>query len=359
MNILNSPFRGSGGEYLNTALCSFGMSGLVFHAPFIKTNPGFNLYAVWERSKKTAAGIYPGIRSFDTLETMLADEAIDLVIVNTPNYTHYEFAKKALQANKHVLVEKSFTVTVSEAKELIRIANERNKLLAVFHNRRYDSDFKTVKKIIDEGVLGDIIEAEFHFDRFKPALSPKQHKESLIPGAGLMHDLGPHLIDQALYLFGMPGSVSGFLKITRPGSLVNDYFDINLFYSTFTVRLKSGLMVKEPLPAYIVHGTNGSFIKERADIQEDILKLGQKPGTSDWGTEPVSASGILNVLKNGETIRKTIPTLPGNYMEFYDGLYEAIKNQKELPVSAEDGLNVMRVIEAVIESDKLKRVISI
>lgn len=337
---------------INTAVCSFGMSGAVFHAPFIHAHPGFNFYAVYERSKKTAADLYPGTRSFDSLESMLADDAIDLVVVNTPNYTHFDFAKKSLLAGKHVLVEKAFTVTVSEAEELMKIARERNRILSVFQNRRYDSDFKTVKKIVEEGALGNIIEAEFHFDRYRPELSPKQHKESTIPGSGLLHDLGPHLIDQALYLFGMPQSVFGLLKMTRPGSIVNDYFDILLFYPMLTLRLKSGMFVKELLPAYILHGTKGSFIKKRADIQEDVLKLGQKPGTPDWGTEPTSAAGILTLDDHSKTIRNTIPSLQGNYMEFYDGLYEALINGKELPVTAEGGLNVMRIIEAAIESDQ-------
>ena len=339
-------------KQINTALCSFGMSGLVFHAPFIAANPGFNLYAVWERSKKTAATIYPSIISFDSLEAMLADEAIELVIVNTPNYTHFEFAKKALLAGKHVLVEKSFTVTVAEAEELIRIAKEQGRKLAVFQNRRYDSDFKTVKKIVDSGLLGDIIEAEFHFDRYKPELSPKQHKETDIPGSGLLHDLGPHLIDQALYLFGVPLTVTGFYKTVRPGSVVNDYIDITLYYPKLTVRLRSSLLVKEALPAYILHGTKGSFLKERADIQEDILKAGAKPGLKDWGTEPSATRGVLNIFENGETVRTHVDSLQGNYMEFYDALYEAIVNNKPLPVSATDGLNVMKIIEAVIRSSE-------
>ena len=344
-------------KIINTALCSFGMSGLVFHAPFINAHPGFNLYAVWERSKKTAAEIYPGIRSFDTLESMLADEAIELVIVNTPNQTHFEFAKKALLAGKDVLVEKSFTVTVSEAEELIRIASEMNRHLSVFQNRRYDSDYKTVKKIVDEGLLGAITDAEFHFDRYKPGLSPKLHKELPIHGAGLLHDLGPHLIDQALYLFGLPGSLVGSLKTFRPGSQVNDHFDLTLFYPTFTIRLKAGLLVKEILPAYKLLGTKGAFTKLRGDIQEDDLKRGLKPGSPDWGIEPASAAGILVFNGNEQLSGATIPSLQGNYMEFYDGLYEAIVHGNRLPVSARDGLNVMRVIEAVQESDKTKKVI--
>ncbi len=339
----------------NIALCSFGMSGLVFHAPFIEAHPRFNLYAVWERSAKTASSYYPAIISFNTLDELLSDKAIDMVIVNTPNYTHFEFAKKALEAGKHVLVEKAFTVTVKEAEELINIAETNNRQLAVFQNRRYDSDFKTVKKIVDEKLLGDIIEAEFHFDRYKPALSPKQHKETAIPGSGLLHDLGPHLIDQALYLFGLPGYVSGVLRTVRPGSIVNDYFDITLLYDTFSVRLKSSLLVKEILPAYILHGTKGSFTKERADVQEDNLKIGLKPGSATWGIEPETACGFLNLESTGKT---GIASLPGNYMEFYDDLHEALKNGNKLPVTGLDGLLVIQVIESVIESNATKKMVS-
>lgn len=344
-------------KIINTALCSFGSSGHVFHAPFIEANPGFNLYAVWERTKKSAIDIYPRIRSFDTLESMLADEVIELVIVNTPNHTHFEFARKALLSGKHVLVEKSFTVTVSEAKELIQIASDMKCLLSVFQNRRYDSDFKTVTKIVENGLLGEMIEAAFHFERYKPGLSPKLHKESLIPGAGLLYDLGPHLIDQALYLFGLPGSLFGFLKTVRPGSLVNDYFDLTLFYRTFNVRLKASLLVMENSPAYTLQGTEGSFVKHRADIQEDMLKKGVKPGSPGWGTEPSSTAGFLIINDKGQVSGKNIPSLQGNYMEFYDALYQSIVHGNDLPVTAQDGLNVMRVIEAVLHSDQSQRII--
>ncbi len=342
---------------INTALCSFGMSGKVFHAPFIHANKGFDLYAVWERSQKKAASVYPGIRSYSSLELMLADDAIDLVVVNTPNYTHHEFAKKALLAGKHVLVEKSFTVTVSEAEELLQIARQKSLVLSVFQNRRFDSDFKTVRKIVTEGSLGKIVEAEIHFDRFNLNLSPKQHKETTNAGAGLLHDLGPHIIDQALCLFGMPNSLFGFLRVLRPMSIVNDYIDMHLFYPGLTVRLKAGLIVKELPAAYSVHGTHGSFVKSRADIQEDVLKSGREPGSADWGTEPAEAGGILNIIKDGETIRTRIKSLQGNYMEFYDGLYGAIINNKKPPVSGEDGLNVMKIIEAVQESNKTKSMV--
>lgn len=342
---------------VNTALCSFGMSGLVFHAPFIDIHPGYNLYAVWERSKKSAKEIYPDIRSFDTLDAMLADEAIDLVIVNTPNYTHFEFTKKALLAGKHVLVEKAFTVTVSEAEELMALSKQMGKVLCVYQNRRYDSDFKTVKKIKESAVLGDIIEVEFHFDRYRPELSAKLHKEIPLPGSGLLHDLGPHLIDQVIFLFGMPTSLFAVVKITRPVSQVNDYFDLLLFYPSFTARLKSSMLVKEALPSYILHGMLGSFIKPRTDIQEDSLKAGMKPVSTDWGTEPLEEEGLLNIISGDETIRHKIRSEQGNYMELYDSLLHSIINNSPPPVTAIDGINVMKIIEAALESSKNNKVV--
>lgn len=346
-------------QTINVALCSFGMSGWVFHAPFIAAHPGFNLYGVWERSQKKAAEQYPVIQSFDTLEAMLADENIDMVVVNTPTYTHYDFAKKALQQRKHVLVEKAFTTTVAEAAELVQLAKDNNCILGVFQNRRYDSDLKTVKKVLDEGLLGEIKEVEFHYDRFNLDLSPKAHKETGNAGAGLLHDLGPHLIDQALYLFGMPQAVSGFVAVTRPQSTVNDYIDILLLYRDFNVRLKSSLIVKEPQPSFIVHGTNGSFLKPRADVQEDELKKGAKPGSDSWGKEADEGMGLLNILKDGNTVRELLVSERGDYMELYNKWYDAITQKKPAPVTGEDGVNVMRIIEAVLQSNAGKKVIDL
>ena len=346
-------------QKINVALCSFGMSGWVFHAPFIELHPGFNLYAVWERSEKRAAAKYPAIKSFDTIDAMLADDTIDMVVVNTPTYTHFEYAKKALMHNKHVLVEKAFTTTVAEAGELVHMAGQRNLLLGVYQNRRYDSDLKTVKKIIDKGLLGDIKEAEFHYDRYNLALSPKAHKETCNAGSGILHDLGPHLIDQALYLFGMPQSVFGFVGIQRPNSVVNDYVDILLFYPHFNVRLKAGLIVKEPPASFIVHGTKGSFLKPRADVQEDDLKKGMMPDNVDWGKEPDDAMGTLNIVKDGETIREKIISERGDYMEVYNSWYEAITQNKQPFASGKEGLNVMRIIETVQQSHAHKKVIEL
>ena len=337
---------------INTAICSFGMSGLVFHAPFISTNPGFNFYAVWERSKNLAEQKYPDVKTFRTLEEMLTDEHVELVIVNTPNYTHFEYAKKALEAGKHVIVEKPFTVTVEEGVQLIEIAIANNRLLSVYQNRRYDSDFKTIKKVIDQNLLGDLVEMEMDFKRFKETPGPKLHKVLPGPGAGIFYDLGAHLIDQALQLFGMPDEVFADIRILRPESKVDDYFEVLLYYKTLRVRLKASHVAREGLPGYIIQGQKGSFIKPNTDIQEKELIKGVLPDRADWGIEPASEMGLLHTEIEGEVVKKYIISEQGNYNEYYNGIYESIRNNAPLPVTAEEGLMVISVIIAAFESQK-------
>lgn len=339
---------------INTALCSFGMSGWVFHAPFININPGFNFYAVWERSKNLAEKKYAGVKTYRLLDDMLADNSVELVIVNTPNITHYEYAKKALKAQKHVIVEKPFTVTVDEGNELIALAEKQNRKLSVYQNRRYDSDFKILKKVVKEKWLGEIVEAEMHFDRFKDALSAKIHKEVPGPGNGILYDLGSHLIDQALQLFGIPERIFADILTLRPISQVQDYFELLLYYEKLRVRLKASLVVREALPGYILHGLKGSFIKQRTDVQETMLEAGITPGKSDWGIEPLSEMGLLHTEKNGEIIKEFVQSEQGNYGEYYDGVYEAIRHNKPLPVTAGDGLEVIKIIEAAYKSNEIK-----
>lgn len=344
-------------EPINAALCSFGMSGWVFHAPFLKINPGFNFYAVWERSKNLAQEKYPGVKTYRNLEDMLADEVVELVIVNTPNYTHFEYAKKALEAGKHVVVEKPFTINVDEGTELIKLAKKQDKKLSVYQNRRYDSDYKTIKKVLDKNLIGDVVEAELHFDRFKKELSPKLHKETPGPGSGSLYDLGSHLIDQALQLFGMPKMLFADITAFRPLSKVPDYFEILFFYDDKRVRVKSSYVVREPLPGYVFHGLKGSFIKSKTDVQETLLQAGEIPGGKDWGKEPESEMGLLHTEKNGDEIREYIQSEQGNYNDYYDSVYEAIRNNKPLDVTAEDGVNVIKIIEAAYKSNELKEIV--
>lgn len=345
----------------HAGLCSFGLSGKVFHAPFLQLHTGFNLHAVVERSKNQAHEEYPDVMVYRSIDELLMDERVDLVVVNTPNFTHYDFARQALLAGKHVVVEKPFTVTLQEAEALAQLAHDTGKLLSVFHNRRYDSDFKTVEQIVRKNVLGHIVEAEFHFDRYNPVLSPKEHKESGGPGTGVLYDLGPHLIDQAVYLFGMPKAVFADIQRQREGSKVDDYIDLLFYYDKLRVRLKSGYFVREPIPSFVLHGTAGSFLKSRADVQETELVAGKRPVESPdaWGLEPESEQGLLHTNRNGAVICERIPSLQGNYLDYYQGVYEALVSGGQPPVDALAGLRVMRLIHAAAESHRLKKVIDL
>ena len=344
---------------INTAILSFGMSGRLFHAPFLQLHEGFDFYAVWERSKNLAQEIYPAVKTYRTLEELLSDEAVELVIVNTPNYTHFDYAKKALEAGKHVIVEKPFVVNSTEGEELLALANQKSRLALPYQNRRWDSDFKTVKKIVDEEWLGRLVEAEFHFDRYKEELSPKQHKETPGPGTGALYDLGAHIIDQALHLFGYPQAVFADIRIIRPRSRVDDYFEVLLYYPDMRVRLHGSYLVREPLPSYILHGSMGSFIKWRADVQEADLQAGKTPGTPDWGIEPVTERGLLHTESGGEVIRESVPTLAGNYLDYFEGIYEAVRNNATPPVTGRDGVHIIQIIEAAFKSSEEKRVITL
>ncbi len=346
-------------QIIKTALLSYGMSGKLFHAPFITTHPGFKLAGAWERSKKLIQQDYAGVNSYATLDELLADTSIDLVIVNTPNDTHYEYAARVLKAGKHAVVEKAFTTTVEEAKALQALAEEKQLKLSVYQNRRYDSDFRTVQKVLEENLLGNIVEAEFRYDRFKPAVGPKVHKETPTPGAGVLMDLGPHLIDEALCLFGMPEAIFADVRITRPQSKVDDCFDVLLYYPTCRVRLKAGSFVKEAVPANAVHGTKGSFIKPKGDIQETHLLAGEKAGTPNWGQELESSYGVVNTENNGVSSRKTFPSSAGNYGDYYTALYTALTTGTPLPVTAAEATRTIQLLEAAKLSSQEKRVVQL
>ena len=214
--------------------------------------------------------------------------------------------------------------------------------------------------MIQDGLLGDLNEAEIRFERFKPQLNTaKPHKEINTPGAGLLKDLGPHIIDSALSLFGFPDSLFADIRITRPDSVVDDWFEIFFYYEKMRVRLRSSLLVRESLPGFIIHGTKGSFLKGRTDIQEIELIAGKIPNTTTWGTEPDSEQGLLHTEKDGKIIREKIQSLQGNYYDYYDGVYKALTQDIPMPVTADDGINVMRIIEAAIQSSSERKVIDL
>lgn len=317
------------------------------------------MYGVWERTKNLAGQKYPGIKTFRSLEEMINDDEVELVVVNTPNATHYDYAKKALLAGKHVIVEKPFTTDVEEGQELIALAASVNRIMSVYHNRRLDSDSRTVNRIVKENVLGKIVEAEIHFDRFKEELSPKVHKEIPGKGTGVLYDLGSHLIDQALQLFGMPDAVFADILALRSISKVDDYFEVLLYYPNLRVRLKATYVAKETVPAIVLHGTKGSFLKPKGDVQEDMLQANISPAVENWGVEPDSGKGLLHVVQEGADSKEYITSERGNYMDFYDGIYEAIRNNGDVPVNGEDGLKVIKIIKAAMQSNAEKKVVTL
>lgn len=329
------------------ALLSFGMSGRVFHAPFLQEHPGFRLLGAWERSKGQIQSYWPDAVSYSSLEDVLQSKA-EVVVVNTPNDTHFDFTSRCLDAGKHVIVEKSFTVTASEARSLAAQAAATRKHIAVFQNRRWDSDFLAVRDALNSGKLGKVVEVQIGFDRFNPGLSAKVHKEQPTPGAGVLRDLGPHIIDQALFLFGMPEAVFGDLRVTREHSQIADYLEIILYYPDLRVRLHSGYFNREPVPAYVVHGTNGSFHHHRTDVQENQLQGGMSPASPEYGKD--ESLGLLHHMHGTTALREEIPTPSGNYMAFYDGFYQTLCENKPLPVTAEDGIRIMSIIDAVERS---------
>lgn len=343
-------------ERIKVGIASYGMSGEVFHAPLLHVHKGYDLEAVCERNIKKAANRYPEIRSYSSYEEILRDREIELIIVNTPDYLHYEMAKAAIEAGKHVVVEKPFTIASAEAYDLIDLARKKGCILSVFHNRRWDNGSLTVRQILTEKLLGRLVLFESHFDRFRNYLQDTW-KERPGTGTGTVYNLGSHLIYEALDFFGEPQTVFADIRAERTGSSVDDTFDIFLGYPELKVMLRSSYLVKEPGPRYILHGTEGSYIKWGQDPQEEALKAGQWPGTAGWGTEPPESWGILNTTINGTHFRGRIETLPGNYLAFYDNLYNAIRKGEELIVTPEKAARVIRIIELAYQSNREQKVI--
>ena len=344
---------------INTALVSFGMSGKVFHAPFIASNPNFNLVGSWERSTKNIETAYPGTKSYTSYEELLADTNIDLVVVNSPNDTHYTYVKSALLAGKHVVCEKAFTNTSTEAQELDELARNKGLKLAVYQNRRYDADFLTLQKLIREDAIGELTDVQISFERYRTTLSPKKHKESVSTGSGLLYDLGPHLVDQALLLSGMPLAVFADIRITRKVGVVDDYFTLILYYPGHRITLTSGMVYMTQLPGYKIYGTKGCFIKNRSDIQEADLIAGKIPGTENWGVESEADYGTLYTDHNGLITSQVIPSLAGNYGIFYEKMADAILNNAPVPTTAHEGKNIIRILEAARNSAFNKRVVGV
>jgi len=330
-----------------TGILSYGMSGKLFHAPFVNAHSGFKLHAVTERTRKAAEERYPGIRSYDSVSELINDPEIELVIVNTPNNTHFEYAKEALQAGKHVLVEKPFAVSSKQAKELFELARTAGRKVMVYHNRRWDSDYLSLKKVLESGKLGNLIEAHFRFDRYRREIGPKVFKETDIPGSGVAYDLGSHMLDQAISLFGQPLKSVKVTGAFRENSQVDDYVSIHLMYpNRLNVFLTASLLVADPLPAYVMHGTLGSYIKDRTDLQETQLLTEMSPLNQGFGIEPKEKQGILTIVDGtGEKVSASFGVGKGNYLGLFDAVYAHIRENKPYPVKEEEIVWQMEILE--------------
>lgn len=318
--------------------------------------PGLELACIVERSGGLARQKYPQARVVRTVEDLLADETIRLCVVATPNESHFKIARLCLNAGRAVLVDKPFTVTTEEARLLIDFAKRRGLLLTVYQSRRLDGDFKTVRKILAEGSLGRIVMFESHFDRFRPTLK-NAWREKQGPGAGMLYDLGPHLIDQAMQLFGKPESITADIRCERDGGLVDDAFDLRFDYADMRALLRSTMIACARQTRFVINGTAGSFLKTALDPQEEPLRRGVPPGGPGWGEDPEAHWGTLYLASDTTPCGRKIRTEPGDYREFYANVRDAIPGKAALAVTPEQALDVIRAIELCFESSREGRTV--
>lgn len=342
---------------IQTGIIGYGLSGRYFHAPFLKTHPGFAVRKIVERHSQTSKELFPDAEIVNDYREIVQDAEIELVVITAPNIFHFAMARECLLAGKHVVIEKPFVPASVEANELIALSEKVQRKIFVYHNRRWDGDFKTIQKIVNQRLVGNLLEYEAHFDRFTPERKRAAWRDEPIPASGVLYDLGSHLIDQALVLFGKPEAVFADIRSQRPGSKVDDYFHLHLYYPGHKAILKAGVFVKEPGPRYIVHGDNGSFIKKGIDPQEELLRKGHMPYAERWGKEYTENHGTLNIILNGKDSRETVETEAGNYGSFYSNVYDVIVNDACQAVKPEEARTVIRIIELAFESNKTRSII--
>ncbi|MDE3201264.1 MAG: Gfo/Idh/MocA family oxidoreductase [Acidobacteriota bacterium] len=337
---------------IRVGLIGFGLAGRVFHAPLVSSVDGLELSAVVERKSDNAAALYPGIHTYRSVEELLADPSIKLVVVATPNATHYAMAMRALEAAKHVVVDKPAGMSTGEIAELMELAGGLGLKLIPFHNRRWDSDFQTIQKLLHEKTLGNLVHFESTFDRWRPGLSTRAWKEEPDQG-GLLFDLGTHLVDQALHLFGYPDFVGAEVKKEREGESAKDAFTVRLHYYTgLTVNLGANLLSTSPRPRFHLRGSRGNFVKWGLDGQEAALGAISRIENPNWGLEPEDSWGTLSVDRDGAIQTSKPQPIPGDYRKFYEGVRDAILGNGAVPVQPLDAWRTTRVLEYAIESGR-------
>ena len=352
----SGPTKGRLTVPLQVALVGYGFVGRIFHAPLIASVDGLQLRTVVSGHPDTVHADFPDVTVAPELRVALADAAVDLVVIATPNALHAPQAHAALDAGKHVVVDKPFTVTVDEAEGLIAHAERAGRILSVFHNRRYDSDFRTLRSLLSGGVLGDVTQFESHFDRFRLEVKDRW-RERPGPGTGLWYDLGPHLLDQALQLFGTPLGITADIAIQRAGGTTDDFFHAVLRYPRLRVILHASTLMAASDLRFSVHGTRGSFVKQGLDSQEDALKAGRKPGSAAWGLD--ARPGTLTTVDGEQRVTRMVPGEHGDYGRYYAAVRDAIRGTGPNPVPGVEALRVMRLLASGIESSALRREIAV
>lgn len=329
---------------VSAVLIGYGYSGRTFHAPLIGAVEGIALAAVASSDAAKVHADLPGIAVIGDPMAAARSEGADLVVIATPNDSHAPLARAALEAGKHVVVDKPFTLDLAEARALAALAQGKGRMLAVFHNRRWDSDFLAVRKAIAEGRIGRVSHVESHFDRFRPAVRDRW-RERAGPGSGVWFDLGPHLVDQAMQLFGLPDRVQANLAAQRTGAQADDWAHVVLDYGERRVVLHAGMLVAGGTPRFIVHGDAGSLVKRHADRQEPQLLAGMRPGADGWGEDPDTLIRI-----DGEGREEALAVAPGDQRGFYRAVVAALRDGGEPPVSPAQAVAVMAVVETAARS---------
>lgn len=336
---------------IKTGIVGFGKAAEVFHAPLINAVEDLELHSVVERSSDDAVRQYPEVEVFRSFKEILKDDATELLIITTPNHLHFSMAQEALSAGKHVVIDKPFTVTFEEANKLIRLADDMDLKISAFHNRRWDGDFKSVKQIIKDRKVGDVVEVVSTFNRFRNQIRENKWREGNQPGSGVLYDLGPHLIDQSIQLFGKPDQLFADIREQR-GGVTDDYFEVDLFYSNLKVKLKAGMLVADPAPRFTVRGKDGAFVKFGLDPQEQDLKEGKKPNAPDLNSKSDNSFGTLYQWNGNEIREEKVKMTSGSYATFYQKLAAAIRGKGNLPVVPNDAAYVIYLIELAIRSNR-------
>ena len=341
---------------INVGLIGFGLAGRAFHAQVISRVPGMRLAAILQRTGDEAAKAYPDAKIVRSLDDLLALPDIRLIVIATPNDTHAPFARAALASGHDVVVDKPFTTSYAEAVDLVNFAEKSGRFLTVYQNRRYDGDFQAIRQLVADGTLGRIVRFETNYDRFRPNFKPNAWREKAAPGAGILFDIGPHVIDHAMVLFGLPEAISADVRIERQGGLADDAFDIMFHYpNNLRAVLSSSILAASQRPRFLLFGTKGAFVKQTVDPQENNLRFGNIPDKGSWGAEPEENWGLLTLSDGTKTTQRRVPSGDGDYRDFYANVRDVLEGKAQPFVSLAHALDVMRALELCRASSEQRR----